>query len=181
MTMAAPGELSRPVALDRATPAPHFREIVAAPDERAALSRRLGLLSLDRLAARVSWRREASGIIRLEGELEAVLSQGCVVTLEPVAAELKDRFVRYFERGAPAAEGEVVIDPEADDPPEPLGDGMVDLGEIVVQQLAIALDPYPRAPGVGLPDGIEGTAAAPRPPEGESPFGVLAALKTVRG
>jgi uncharacterized metal-binding protein YceD (DUF177 family) len=181
MNTAAPFEFSRPVALDRATSAPHVREIAATVDERAALARRLGLLSLDKLAARLSWQRQPGGLICLEGELDAVLSQSCVVTLEPVAAELKERFVRYFERGGPAAEGEVLIDPEADDPPEPLGDGMVDLGEIVVQQLAIALDPYPRASGVGLPDGIEGTAAAPRPPDGESPFGVLAALKTGRG
>ena len=152
----------------------------AAPDERAAFTRRLGLLSLDRLAARVSWRREASGIIRLEGELEAVLSQSCVVTLEPVAAQVTERFVRYFVRGAPVAEAEVVIDPEADDPPEPLADGLVDLGEIVVQQLALALDPDPRAAGSALPAELGEAPAAPPATAAESPVRILAALKTER-
>src|SRR5256885_2060453 len=87
-----PGSLfRRPVALDRATVAPHFREIVATEAERAALARRLGLVALDRLSARLSWRREASGIICLEGELEAEVAQSCVVTLEPVAARVADR------------------------------------------------------------------------------------------
>jgi len=172
MTTAAPSEFSRPVALDRATAAPHFREIVATEAERAALAGRLGLVALDLLSARLSWRREAGGLICLEGELEAQVTQSCVVTLEPVAARVTDRFVRHFVQGAAPAEDEVVIDPEADDPAEPLGDGLVDAGEIVTQQLALALDPYPRAPGSALP--AEAAQAAPA----ESPFRVLAALKT---
>jgi uncharacterized metal-binding protein YceD (DUF177 family) len=177
---AAPVEFSRPAALDRAALVAHVREIAATADERAALAGRLGLLSLDKLAARLSWRRQPGGIIRLEGELEAAVSQSCVVTLEPVAAALKERFVRYFARDLAAAQDEVVIDPAADDPPEPLGDGMVDLGEIVVEQLAIALDPYPRSAGAGLPDGLGGSAAAARPAEAEHPFDVLATLRTER-
>jgi uncharacterized metal-binding protein YceD (DUF177 family) len=129
-------------------------------------------VALHLLSARLSWRREASGIIYLEGELEAEVTQSCVVTLEPVAARVTDRFVRHFVQGSVPAEDEVVIDPEADDPPEPLGDGLVDAGEIVTQQLALALDPYPRAPGSELP--AEAAAATPA----ESPFRVLAALKT---
>jgi len=172
MTAAAPSEFPRPVALDRATVAPHFREIVATEAERAALARRLGLVALDRLSARLSWRREASGIICLEGELEAEVAQSCVVTLEPVAARVADRFMRHFVQGDVPAEDEVVIDPEADDPAEPLGDGLVDAGEIVTQQLALALDPYPRAPDSELP--AEATRATPA----ESPFQVLSALKT---
>ena len=84
---------------------------------------------------------------------------------------MTDRFVRHFVQGAVPVEEEVVIDPEADDPPEPLGDGLVDVGEIVTQQLALALDPYPRAPGSELP-----AEAAPATPA-ESPFRALAALK----
>src|SRR5258707_7628445 len=57
----------------------------------------------------------------------------CVVTLEPVAARVTDRFVRHFVQGSLPTEDEVVIDPEADDPPEPLGDGLVDAGEIVTR------------------------------------------------
>ena len=100
------------------------------------------------------------------------MAQSCVVTLEPVAARVADRFMRHFVQGDLPAEDEVVIDPEADDPAEPLGDGLVDAGEIVTQQLALALDPYPRAPDSELP--AEATRATPA----ESPFQVLSALKT---
>ena len=94
-----------------------------------------------------------------------------VAVEEEGRTRVTDRFVRHFVQGSLPNEDEVVIDPEADDPPEPLGDGQVDAGEIVTQQLALALDPYPRAPGSAL------TAEAGAAPA-ESPFRVLAALKT---
>ena len=178
MGAAASVEFSRPVSLARAGAASQAREIVATPEERARLARRLGLVSLDRLSARLAWRRQSTGVIRLEGELEAAVTQSCVVTLEPVAAEVTEGFVRHFVRAAPAAEPEVVVDPEADDPPEPLGDGLVDLGEIVVQQLALARDPYPRAAGSTLPAALAGEPAVAEPADAEGPFRVLAGLKT---
>jgi hypothetical protein len=54
-------------------------------------------------------------------------------------------------------------------------DGRIDLGEAVAQQLAIALDPYPRAPGAGL--GPDGFTAGPGNTAGKQPFAALAALK----
>jgi hypothetical protein len=46
---------------------------------------------------------------------------------------------------------------------------VVDLGEAVAEQLALALDPYPRAPGAELPpEAVDPEAGA---------FGALAALR----
>jgi uncharacterized metal-binding protein YceD (DUF177 family) len=181
MGAAAPVEFSRPVALDRATPVPHERELVANEAELAALTRRLGLLSLDRLQARLSWWRRENGVVCLEGEFEAALSQRCVATLEPVATTVADRFVRRFMRGAPAAvAGEVVVDAEAEDPPEPLGDGLIDVGEIVAEELAMAIDPYPRAPDGELPGQAGGEATAGQAAAAANPFRVLAGLKAKR-
>ncbi|MFO1056999.1 MAG: DUF177 domain-containing protein [Dongiaceae bacterium] len=170
MQDAAPPEFSRLAALDRATETPQSWSIEANQDERAALARRFGLLSLGRLVATLTWRRQAGDLVRLDGVLEASLAQPCVVTLDPVPAELTESFTLRFMRGVAAEDREVVIDPEADDPPEPLGDGPVDVGEIVAQQLALALDPYPRAAGVDL-----GTVLPESEPE--SPFGVLRKLR----
>ena len=180
MSAAAPIEFSRPVPLDRATSVPHACELVATAAERAALARRLGVLSLDRLQARLSWRRRDDGVICLEGEFEAALSQSCVVTLDPVTATAADRFVRRFVRSAAAAAVEVVIDAEAEDPPDPLGDGIVDLGEIVAEELAVTIDPYPRAPGGALPAEVGGGTTVARPASAANPFGVLARLKAER-
>jgi hypothetical protein len=170
MQEAAPPEFSRLAALDRATETPQSWSIEANEAERAALAQRFGLLSLGRLVASLTWRRQAGGLVRLDGLLEASLAQPCVVTLEPVPAEIAESFTLRFMRGVAAEDREVVVDAEAEDPPEPLGDGPVDVGEIVAQQLALALDPYPRAPGVDLGSVLPDA-------EPESPFTVLRGLR----
>ena len=71
--------------------------------ERAALARRFGLLSLGRLVATLTWRRQAGDLVRLDGVLEASLAQPCVVTLDPVPAELTESFTLRFMRGVAGA------------------------------------------------------------------------------
>lgn len=83
---------------------------------------------------------------------------------------------------APTAEVDLLLDPGDDDPPEPLDGPLLDLGELVSQHLSLAVDPYPRAPGVsleGIQEVVESTPDADGPPEG--PFGKLAALQQKRG
>jgi hypothetical protein len=75
------------------------------------------------------------------------------------------------------------VDMDAIDPDEeleePLPEGPLDLGELVAQEFAVALDPYPRAPGAAFtptwgedPAGV----AAGEPPEGKiRPFADLKA------
>ena len=41
--------------------------------------------------------------------------------------------------------------PEADDSPEPLVGGAVDLGAVATEFLVLGIDPYPRKPGRCLP------------------------------
>ena len=58
----------------------------------------------------------------------------------------RGEFDRLFSREVPVeAEGEVEIDPEAE-VPEPLADDQLDLGEVLAEELSLALDPYPRSP-----------------------------------
>ncbi len=45
----------------------------------------------------------------------------------------------------------------------PFVDGTLDLGEAAAEQLALALDPYPRAPDAVLPDMPEDAEAQPSP------------------
>src|SRR3546814_12976503 len=63
-------------------------------------------------------------LFRVEGGWEAAVQQACVVTLEPVAARLEGRLAATYETGHKAAEnaagGEIMVDPEADDPAETL-------------------------------------------------------------
>jgi uncharacterized metal-binding protein YceD (DUF177 family) len=66
------------------------------------------------------------------------------------------------------AEVERSLDDE--DPPEPIYDGVIDLGALAVEFIALALEPFPRKSGVELPVQTDSGRL-------ESPFAVLAALK----
>ncbi len=178
-------EFSRLVPVDRLGEAEITEEISAGPGERAALARRFGLLSLDRLSATLRLERAgARNLVRIAGRLAAEVTQACVVTLEPVSARLEKDFTLLYDLDATAARGEAegaregVVEPEAEEPPEPVGPHGIDLGEAVAQQLAIALDPYPRAPGAALPEEPRAGAGGARAAEG--PFAALESLKRGR-
>jgi uncharacterized metal-binding protein YceD (DUF177 family) len=160
-------EFSRRIEIDRlprSGEAIHY--IVAGEAERAALARRFALRALDRLEARVTLERLAGGLLRLAADLSADVVQECVVTLEPVASRVEDRFMLLYGHAQDEA-GEVVLSGEAE-LVEPISGSTLDIADAVAQQLSLALDPYPRAPAAAA-------AAAPEMgPSDASPFGVLA-------
>ena len=148
--------------------------------ERSALARRLGLLALDRLAGTARLRLARDGRIRAKVTFDADVLQSCVVTLDPVAARLKESFEASFADPAEIAAEfgpEVEVDVEAEDPPEPIRRGRMEIGELVAQHLSLALDPYPRSPDAVVQAGAE----AERTEEPASrPFAALAELATRR-
>lgn len=162
-------EFARPVELSRLSHGEQRFEIAANAAERTALATRFGLAGLDKLEAKVRLGRIAGGLVRLEAELAADVTQTCVVTLEPVRNRIAESFTVLYGEGAEARE--VTLDGEAETI-EPIVGGVIDIGEAVAQQLSLALDPFPHAPGaatVRLPAGSEVGA--------ESPFKVLARLQ----
>jgi uncharacterized metal-binding protein YceD (DUF177 family) len=162
-------EFCRKIELDRLPPSVEtIHEIAAGEAERAELARRLALVALDRLEARVTLARLAGGLVRLTADLSADVVQECVVTLEPVASRVEDRFTLLYGQAQGEA-GEVVLSGEAE-LVEPVSGGSLDIGEAVAQQLSLALDPYPRLAGaaVGAPEAGPGNA---------SPFAALAKWK----
>ena len=87
--------------------------------------------------------------------------QACVVSLAPVSSTVAATFRRRYVAGA---DNDLAIDDEDRDP---LVGEAVDIGELVSQELGLALDPYPRA--------LRATAATDAAPAArESPFVVLA-------
>jgi hypothetical protein len=145
----------------------------ATPAEREAIARRLGLVALSTLRAELSLAPWQDGLM-VRGALTADLSQSCVVTLEPVPAHLAEPVEARYLPGADAGlltQDETLADPDAPDPPEPLpAGGTLDLGELIIQHLAVALDPYPRKPGVAFTPPAEDLQAL-------GPFAKLSALK----
>lgn len=167
-------EFSRIVDVERLGGGEERHEIAATADERAALAERFGLVALERLAASLRLRRAQGGAVRVTGQFSADVVQTCVVTLEPVPSHLEETFrLLYVPEEAPAQRKEVLI-PHEEEVPEPLVGNAIDLGEAVAQQLAVELNPYPRAPGATF----EASFGPER--EGAGPFAALAGLKKER-
>jgi uncharacterized metal-binding protein YceD (DUF177 family) len=142
-----PPEFSRIVAVARLGGEPATYRFGANVAEREALARRLGLLSLGRFEVEARLARAVGGGVRLEGRIAADLVQECVVTLEPVPGSVGEAFAILYRRQAPRSES---VDPDGEDV-EPLESDEIDVGEAAAQQLSLAIDPFPRAPGAALP------------------------------
>jgi len=165
-------EFSRPFAADRLGQTAVTETLLASPAECAALAKRLRLAELTQFSAIVTLERTLGGLIHVAGRLEADVVQTCVVTLADFPSHVEDSFAVDFGN-APAEFGdEIEVDPDYD-PPEPIEGGIIDLGELAAQYLALALDPHPRAPGAALEPAWGGADVAET-----SPFAVLKNLKT---
>ena len=100
------------------------------------------------------------GLVRMTGRLAAEVVQSCVISLEPVASTIELDFTTLYGPEQPGKS--VIVDLDADIA-EPFDGEAIDIGEAVAQQLALSLDPYPRAPGARLQssEGVGNTLAKP--------------------
>jgi uncharacterized metal-binding protein YceD (DUF177 family) len=152
-------------------------DLTAKEADRVRIAKRIDVSEVKSLSATVHIGPGGSGLIEVRGQFKADLVQACVVTLEPVPDSISEEFTLLFARQAakPKPAQEVEID-DGDDPPEILNGDVLDLGEVVVEQLALAVNPYPRAPGAEFKPVLIGEAEAPIATV--SPFAALAKLKT---
>jgi hypothetical protein len=172
-------EFSRLVPLDAIGDEEIERRIEASAEERRALAERLDLLSLDRLVVELRLRRPLGGnLIRVTGRFEAEVTQACIVSLAPVHSTLAGDILLVYclSPAGDTVDGTVEVDVELNDPPEAVGPEGLDLGEAVVQQLAVHLNPYPRAAAARLEQTDWGPAGEGKD-SGSSPFQILKTLK----
>src|SRR5215207_328054 len=162
---------SFPVAAADIPEAGRHIDIVADDRTRAAIAEAADLAALPRLEAGFDLMRHGADGLRVVGQVQAAVVQNCVVTLEPIESAINQAIDLLFLPEAPTAPDVVDVDDvEADDPPETLQNGMIDLGAVATEFLLLGIDPYPRKPG----------AVFEGPPGGDqasSPFAALAALK----
>lgn len=167
-------EFSRPERLDTIGTAPRHVAIEANEAERAALAHRFDLVAVDRLAAELDLHREAGGVV-VRGRVEGAVTQACVITGDPVAARIDEPLALRFVEGQPDAE-ELELDVDDCDT-VPIEGGSIDLGEAAAETMALALDPYPRAPSAEAALRAAGVLT-----EDEArPAGKLAGLKDLLG
>ena len=148
--------------------------------ERAAIAEAMQIVSVERFAATLSIVPLRGGL-RAQGHLDAAVTQASVVSFEPVAETVSEDIDRVFlpaakDSHAPAPGAEVFIDLENDDFPDHIDGPEVDLSALLLETLALALDPYPRLPGESLDAlGISVSDAE------AGPFAGLARLKDGNG
>jgi len=150
-------------------------DLVVDVPEREAIAARLGVTSVDRLEARLRALRFQGGF-RMTGTLEARITQPSVLTLDPVTQAIREDMDRVFlptgeKAFAEEADAEIFVDLEGDDVPDHFEGNEADLSELLIETLALAIDPYPKGEGESLP------MAGDAPDEDEKPFAALKALK----
>ena len=171
---------SVPVAAIEVPETGRWFELIADAATRTALAKAAGVAALPRLEAGFELTRHGSDGVRVTGRVVATVGQNCVVTLEPIESTVDEAvdvvFLPPDESGKPSKTHDAetqdaeVSDALVEDPPEPLRDGVVDLGALATEFLLLGIDPYPRKAG----------AQFDAPPAGEPashPFAALAALK----
>ena len=178
-------EFSRIVKTDELVKGKEKVTVEATENERAELAKRFELISIDSLRAELEVKTASNGEVTVRGPMAARIVQSCVATLEPVPEQIEDTIEVLFsphvsEEDMPSNPDDLEDLSEAElmallEQPEPLVDGKIDLGEVVAQFLAVAMDPYPRKDGAEMPDSVqsEEEAEADKP----NPFAQLAGLK----
>jgi hypothetical protein len=150
--------------------------IGARSDELERLARWEDVPEVTRFEGRIALRRLSQSRFSYEALLEADVVQECVVTLAPVESRIARRFTRIlhlmpkFHRHADQG-GAVTLAAADDDAPEEIESPRYDLAGPLLEEFSLAIDPYPRAPGVEFRAPEDGRE------QPESPFAVLERFK----
>ena len=141
---------------------------------REALAEQLAVSAVNALEVQLQAVRFRGGI-RVTGRLVAEIVQPSVVTLDPVVQKLDEPIDRVFLPGGQKpfidnADAEVFVDLEGEDLPDHFEGNEADMTPLIVETLALSIDPYPRNRGEQVPEAGYGDAK-------ESPFARLKVLK----
>ena len=117
------------------------------------------------------------GRISVVGWVKARIGQTCVVTLDPIENDLDEPIDLIFApesqipQLADLVDEAAASDADVPDPPEPILNGIIDLGRVATDALFLGVDPYPRKP-----DAVFDLPTIPDDP-GDHPFAALKALQ----
>lgn len=153
------------------------RELDADEAVRKAVADTAGLREVFSAHASLDVTPKGGGRFHVAGNVRARIGQTCVVTLDPIENDIDEPIDLIF---APPEQIPVLSDlvddaaednAETPDPPEPIVNGMIDLGRLATDALLLGIDPYPRKPDAVF----EHEVIAPDPED--HPFAALKALK----
>ena len=95
---------------------------------------------------------KSGGRFQVTGRVRARVGQTCVVTLDPIENDIDEPIDLIFAppeqipQLADLVDEAAESDEEIPDPPEPIENGVIDLGRLATDALFLAVDPYPRKP-----------------------------------
>lgn len=183
--MVKENEFSRQIKIENVDRSKEPHSIEADSNERESLAERFEISAVHSLSADVNIKRMGDKVTyHVYGKLSAEVEQESVVSGEAVLSAIAEDFEAWFidgdvasfekaqkRRGEEDSHGEIEILDEKDDPERIIG-GMIDIGEVVAQFMALALNPYPHNEGEDVGDYIESKEEKP------NPFAALASLKS---
>ncbi|MEJ8474206.1 YceD family protein [Roseibium algae] len=161
------------------------RPVVLAPNEAECqdIAKVYEVDAVEELTANLVLKPWHKAGIRVTGKVTCKLHRTCIVTLEPFVQDMVDDVDRTFEPVSSRPrrardindDGEIEIDLETLDPPDVMVDGVLDLGAVLCEQLALNIDAFPRKPGAEFTEVVieEAVESEPAP----SAFAALAKLK----
>ena len=152
------------------------RQLDADEPQRKAMAEAAGLRAVLSAQATFDVTPGKDGRFYVAGQVRARVEQTCVVTLDPIENDIDEPIDLTF---APPEQipqlADLADDAEAGeneaDPPEPIINGIIDLGRLATDALFLGIDPYPRKP-----DAVFAHEVTPPAPE-DHPFAALRALK----
>ncbi len=152
-------------------------QLVATDTERTALAKRFGLMELRHLSANVTLSREPDPTrpILMSAQIRGTVVQECVVSLVPISSVIDERFnCEFAPSDAPKPDKlEIDIDPDGEDPPEPIINGLFDAGELIAEHFGLYLEAFPRAEGAKFDPS---TISSDKDEAEENPFSILKKL-----
>jgi len=155
--------------------APRFS---ATPKQCQAVARRVDVLEVGDFKASFAVYKKPGGVYLVEGHIIANLVQACVRTLKPVPGLIDEKFQVSFMREPAFAERDLEEDQGEIEDIEIFGDEPVNLGELAIQYLSLAINPFPAGEiAPGDPGGRVAFHSEESFREKSSPF---AALKKIR-
>ena len=153
------------------------REIEAGRAAREAMADIAGLREILSASASLDLTLEKAGRVHVTGRVRARIGQTCVVSLDPIENDIDEAIDLIFAPPEQILELADLVDEAAEsdteipDPPEPIVNGVIDLGRVATDALFLGIDPYPRKPDAVFEPVIE--AADPE----DHPFAALKALQ----
>jgi uncharacterized metal-binding protein YceD (DUF177 family) len=153
------------------------REIEADRATRDAMAAVAGLREILSASASLDLTLEKAGRVHVAGRVRARVGQTCVVSLDPIENDIDEAIDLIFAPPEQIRELAELVDEAAEsdteipDPPEPIVNGVIDLGRLATDALFLGIDPYPRRPDAVFEPMIES------PDPEDHPFAALKALQ----